>query len=224
MAVKSEGVCSLCNKRCGKTGMSRHLLQCAASHSTGTGTAVPRVLIAAEGYGPYWLHVDASVTATLDDLDAFLRKIWLECCGHLSDFTIGNTSYDRSESENDDFGFGSPSGSMSAKLGVVFSRPGLTARYEYDMGSTTELKLRVVGIFEGRESAGRVRLLARNQPPIWPCDTCGKPATNICPHCAHERDGSLLCGTHAKSHGCEGPEGMLPVVNSPRMGVCGYTG
>jgi len=221
MAVKSEGGCSLCNQRCGKTAMSRHLLQCAASHSTGTGTAVPRVLIAAEG-GPYWLHVDASVKATLDDLDAFLRKIWLECCGHMSQFTIGNTPYDRVE--NDDFGLGAPSGSMNTKLAAVFTRPGLTARYEYDMGSTTELKLRLVGIFEGRERAGRVRLLARNEPPMWPCDRCGTPATNICPHCADERDGALLCDTHVESHGCEGPEGMLPVVNSPRMGVCGYTG
>ena len=222
MAVKSEGVCSLCNKRFGKAAMSRHLLHCAASQSTGAGKAVPRVLIAAEGYGPYWLHVDASVKATLDDLDAFLRKIWLECCGHMSQFTIGKALYD--SGEGDDFGLGSPSGSMNTKLGAVLTRPGVTARYEYDMGSTTQLKLRVVGNFDAPEKAGRVRLLARNEPPIWPCDKCGAPATNICPHCADEPSGSLACSKHAKSHGCEGPEGMLPVVNSPRMGVCGYTG
>jgi len=27
--------------------------------------------------------------AALSDLDSFLRDIWLECCGHLSAFEIG---------------------------------------------------------------------------------------------------------------------------------------
>jgi len=28
-------------------------------------------------------------SATLTKLDDYLRAIWLECCGHLSKFTIG---------------------------------------------------------------------------------------------------------------------------------------
>ena len=31
--------------------------------------------------------------ATLADLDRFLRDIWLECCGHMSQFTIGKARY-----------------------------------------------------------------------------------------------------------------------------------
>ena len=41
---------------------------------------------------------------TLADLDDFLRAIWLECCGHLSEFTIGGTSY--SSEPEDYFYFG----------------------------------------------------------------------------------------------------------------------
>ena len=119
MAGKSERVCSLCNKRFGKVAMSRHLLHCLASHSTGTGKAVPRVLIAVDGYNPYWLHVDAGVNATLGDLDGLLRAIWLECCGHMSQFTIGKVLYD--SGEDSDFGFGPPSRSMNTKLGAVFA-------------------------------------------------------------------------------------------------------
>jgi len=34
----------------------------------------------------YWLYLDISMTSTLKSLDAFLREIWLECCGHMSAF------------------------------------------------------------------------------------------------------------------------------------------
>jgi hypothetical protein len=34
----------------------------------------------------YWLFLDIALNATLEDLDAFLRQIWLECCGHMSGF------------------------------------------------------------------------------------------------------------------------------------------
>ena len=34
-------------------------------------------------------------SATLEELDHYLRTIWLECCGHLSQFTIGGMLYDR---------------------------------------------------------------------------------------------------------------------------------
>ncbi|MCX8037978.1 MAG: plasmid pRiA4b ORF-3 family protein [Candidatus Sumerlaeia bacterium] len=52
-------------------------------------------LLLIEGlYQPkYWLYLNAPAEATLVDLDVFLRKIWVECCGHLSKFTIGGTSY-----------------------------------------------------------------------------------------------------------------------------------
>ena len=31
-----------------------------------------------------WLLIQASPTATWNDLDGFLRHFWVECCGHLS--------------------------------------------------------------------------------------------------------------------------------------------
>ena len=33
--------------------------------------------------GNYWLHLEMRGSATLEDLDFYLREIWLECCGHL---------------------------------------------------------------------------------------------------------------------------------------------
>jgi hypothetical protein len=41
----------------------------------------------------------------------------------------------------------------------------------------------------------------------------------------YEQENPFYCGAHAESeeHEC-GEEALLPVVNSPRMGMCGYTG
>ena len=43
--------------------------------------------------GAYWLHLEMRGSATLEDLDFYLREIWLECCGHLSAFEIGPVRY-----------------------------------------------------------------------------------------------------------------------------------
>ena len=41
--------------------------------------------------------------------------------------------------------------------------------------------------------------------------------------CPYGGAGSWFCAAHALNHGCRG-ELVLPVVNSPRVGVCAYTG
>jgi hypothetical protein len=67
-----------------------------------------------------------------------------------------------------------------------------------------------------------VRLLARNDAPVWTCTECDNAAVSLCSYCIDEDD-TFLCEAHAEDHEC-GEEAMLPVVNSPRMGVCGYSG
>jgi len=37
----------------------------------------------------FWLDLEMRGSATLTKLDEYLRAIWLECCGHLGEFTIG---------------------------------------------------------------------------------------------------------------------------------------
>ena len=48
------------------------------------------------------------------------------------------------------------------------------------------------------------------------------PATNICCHCIYDGDG-WLCDACLDKHEC-GEEMFLPVVNSPRVGVCAFEG
>ncbi|MCX7681984.1 MAG: hypothetical protein N2508_08505 [Anaerolineae bacterium] len=176
-------------------------------------------------YSPeYWLHLEMPAAAVLADLDDFLRAVWLECCGHLSAFTIGKVRYELDTGMVDgmwvDF-FGSPypTRTMDAQLQEVLS-VGQTFVHEYDFGTTTVLKLKVVGEREGAPPPGGVRLLARNYAPALSCVQCGKPARWLY---VWGGEYEPYCTTHARAHQ-EWEGGFLPLVNSPRTGECGYTG
>jgi hypothetical protein len=161
-----------------------------------------------EGYGLsgdlYWMHLKALASASFRDLDTLLRNTWLECCGHLSAF---------SDKEGDI--------EMGEKLRDILT-PGQKLDYEYDFGSTTELLLTVVSEFEGSLKKGKAEILARNDSPLIKCSQCEKPATTICTDCIYN-EGGWLCDKCAQEHDCDN-EMFLPLVNSPRAGVCGYEG
>ncbi|KJV07138.1 hypothetical protein [Methylocucumis oryzae] len=36
----------------------------------------------------FWLHLEMNGSAKLKDLDSYLRAMWLECCRHLSEFSV----------------------------------------------------------------------------------------------------------------------------------------
>lgn len=152
----------------------------------------------------YWLFVDIPLTASLTSLDHFLRDIWLECCGHMSAF--------------------SSKGHREMKNSRKFStfEPGDQFLHEYDFGDTTETLITVVDRTRRKPQKAAVRLLARNIPFQFQCAACGAPATDICTECIYETDNPFYCAACAEKH--EHEEMLLPVTNSPRMGVCGYCG
>jgi CRISPR/Cas system-associated protein Cas10 (large subunit of type III CRISPR-Cas system) len=163
----------------------------------------------------YWLNIEIPSKAKLKDLDRFLRDIWLECCGHLSSFEISGQSFLSERFEPGDR-------SMMIALEKVMA-PGMKFEHVYDFGTSTELQIKVVsartGLFIDKDP---IRIMARNEPPDIRCDVCGKPATGICCVCSDEGSGNL-CDECGKKHEC-GEDMLLPVVNSPRAGMCGYTG
>ncbi len=192
--------------------MTRHLQSCLPKSLDGQlkhqkFKTQPFFHILVKGYylPEYWLHLKVASNARLEDLDQFLRHIWLECCGHLSAFSIKGTEF-----------------KMGQKLKDVLS-PGMELLHEYDFGTTTELLVKTLGIYEGpMEKNKPIQILARNEAPEIPCDECGKiPAVEICTECQWE-EGGWLCQTCAKEHKCD-EKMFLPVVNSPRTGECGYS-
>lgn len=212
--VTTRGVCEFCGQEFSRRGIKRHLDSCSQRSIEIPGDETYYTLLIEGRYDrDYWLYVEMPEDATLTDLDDFLRNIWLECCGHLSQFTIGGERY-LCEGVDGDWG----ELSMDIPLGNV-AHQGLVFEHEYDFGSTTTLKLTVVSARLGGSSCeDRVQLLARNLAPHIGCESCGGEATWFV-----SEDFTLLCDSCAEKYDDE-EEWSLPVVNSPRTGVCGYGG
>ena len=229
----SKGKCIFCNATFSKAAMTKHLKSCkqrkAAIESSlekrrSLKTKIFHIVVEGRFLPQYWMHLEAPANATLEDLDDFLRDIWVECCGHMSVFTIQGARYITGAGIDSmwvGIGFVSGGRDMDIALSKVLSL-GLKFRYEYDFGTTTELTLKVVAEREGEIAGEPIQLLARNEPPSITCDVCGKIATQVCTQCIWDNKG-WLCDECAREHEC-GEDMLLPVVNSPRVGMCGYTG
>jgi hypothetical protein len=201
----SFGLCELCGARVGKAAMGRHILKCLEGTSGGARSRVLLVRAQPDGVPMYWLDIAARPDAKLEALDGLLRDVWLECCGHLSEFSSGLRQ----------------KVAMTRTVDQVLGQSGSRLGYVYDFGSSTELVVSHSGVIEAAPEKG-VRVVGRNEAPTWPCDVCGQPARMLCVECVYDGRG-FCCETHAPEHPC-GEDMLLPVVNSPRMGVCGYTG
>ena len=51
------------------------------------------LLVEAKYSKQYCLHLLIPLQSSLSELDNFLRNIWLECCGHISQFNINDITY-----------------------------------------------------------------------------------------------------------------------------------
>ena len=198
---KSDGNCYICGKTLGKTAMKNHTLK---EHSSDGEEEC--FLLAIEGLHAkkYWLLADVAKNKTLEVVDTFLRRIWLECCGHISIFHTGNYS---------EMG-------KTRKLSVFSA--GDKIIHEYDMGTSTESLISFVNQTRRPKQRDAVRLLARNIEPIFNCESCGKPAAFICQECMYDSENPCYCKECAPNH--EHDEMMIPITNSPRCGECGYDG
>ena len=243
--IKSEGKCLFCGKTFAKVGINRHI----ATHlkekedfgKSGKSFFLKVETVKKYGNLPYFLSLWIDGEAKMKDLDTFLRNIWLECCGHLSAFRNPKTEkiYRRNyfeamellengkvkgyEKMMEDEDGEVP---MSRKANDALYK-GLTLEYEYDFGSSTQLTVTVIDEYSLKADK-KIVLLSRNEPLQTICAVCGKAtATQICTICIYEEE-AVFCDTCAEKHTekCEdfADYASMPIVNSPRMGVCGYTG
>ena len=215
---RTRGACAYCGREMTRSGMARHLTACEKRHAAievvdrapgGNGSFVH--LQVQDAGGDYWLHLEMGGAATLRHLDGYLRAIWLECCGHLSEFSTG--------------GWGSKPIVMSRKVGDVF-RPGVELVHIYDFGTESVTLVRALDVREGKSTVAKpIALMARNSKPIYSCQECGAPAAALCIECIseHEEPGTL-CEVHAETHPHESYGEPMLLVNSPRVGMCGYEG
>lgn len=244
---KSEGKCIFCKQTFSKAAINRHL-QKHLQEKTIQNKPGKSFLLNVEtsprwGSSGYFLRLWVDGDACIEDIDDFLRAIWLECCGHMSSFVNSDRKINRGgvwdffeaekllesgktkeyeklmEEANGEI----PKG-RKAKVAL---HEGLALKYQYDFGSTTELRIVVVAEYPVKAD-DKIVLLSRNEPLKIDCDSCKTaPAVHLCVAHAWEED-SLFCSKCAKKHAknCTNFEdyASFPVVNSPRMGVCAYTG
>ena len=100
----------------------------------------------------------------------------------------------------------------------VCKKNNLPVRFWQHHGTDGSSNIPLPWSHEGKDSNHR-----QNAQPIIPCDGCNaKSAVVICTACMWDNAG-WLCEACAQTHDCD-EDMFLPVVNSPRTGVCGYTG
>ncbi len=259
MAVRTKGKCKYCGKEYTRPYMLRHLDTCPArkeklGEEKGKKQGWFTIEITARAESAHWLIIEISEEDTLEDLDRFIRDIWVECCWHLSAFTIGYTMYEQPWLEGSSWFY--TTRSMDVKLKKVLS-VGLECLYEYDFGSTTELMIRVHSRRMGAAGKKDLSILSRNEPVAYTCEVCGtRPAVWVnpeayyddlpvfyCDECAREMfeaeneddeeyeeddeeydDDDEDYDDEEEEEDFDYREYLLPVCNSPRMGVCAYEG
>lgn len=215
---QTKGDCTFCGKTMSKGGISKHLASCksrqAAMAKAAERQAKPETLyhlrVQAAYQGDYWLNLEMRGTKSLQDLDHYLRAIWLECCGHLSQFSVGRFT--------DELG-------KTRKINDVFSRVD-ALDHVYDFGTSSETIVKLVDVRKGMPlTAKPIFLMARNHPIEFSCMECSQPATYLCLECIYDEDAEgTLCDKHAESHPHDNYGEPMLIVNSPRMGMCGYDG
>lgn len=105
-------------------------------------------------------------------------------------------------------------------------RPGDVEGWPIKVGTSSETLIKAVGEREGNPlSPHPIFLMARNDEPEAHCIECGQPASWLCIECLYETEGpGTLCDEHAENHPHHNYGEPMPLLNSPRTGMCGYEG
>ena len=216
---QSRGECRFCGKPMSKGGLTKHFSACPeykklienASNNSGKEQVIHHLQIQDAWQKDFWLHLEMNDSTKLKNLDYYLRSIWLECCGHLSQFSVG--------------GWRGEEIPMGIPVSRVFQK-GVELTHIYDFGTSSETLVKAVGQREGKAlTKNPIFLMARNELPKAGCIECDQPASWLCMECIYEYDKSgYLCENHADKHPHEDYGEPLPLVNSPRLGMCGYIG
>jgi len=208
--MNSEGKCLYCNQVFSQKEMGKHLAKhLADKEKAESGDKTQNYCHIEVESNEMFLHLLVKGDAPMKKIDQFLRTIWLECCGHMSEF--GHKQFKVS---------------MSQKVQAVLE-PRVKIYHDYDFGTTTRVFLKGLKHYQLNLNES-VLLLSRNEPLKIMCVKCKKePAVNLCNTCIYEME-AFFCKKCSKEHEkvCDdfADYACMPVVNSPRMGECGYDG
>lgn len=220
---KPKGSCSFCGRKMTSAGLVRHLKSCDdrdnavtdvnTKDGKGREQRLYHLHIKNSYNSDFWMHLELNGNARLNELDDYLRSIWLECCGHMSHFTIGDNPWGDEVSMN--------------RKAYQTLKTDMEMTHVYDFGSSTVTSIKVVDARWGKPLTKHpIFLMARNEMPKATCDRCNKKAKWLLEDYDSYDGGELLCDKHKEEESGDDvyAEELLELVNSPRFGVCGYTG
>ncbi|MGC9399806.1 MAG: hypothetical protein ACP5HM_11795 [Anaerolineae bacterium] len=220
---QTRGKCAFCGREMTRGGMSLHLRACperkaamkTASQESGKEQTLYTLQVRDASSGNYWLYLEMKGSARLADLDRYLRAIWLECCGHLSQFSISGRLGEKIP--------------MSRRINRVFGSgdSNVELTHIYDFGTSSYTLVRALDTRQGKPlTLHPIYLMARNNPPEILCIECGEPASWLCVQCLYETETSgAFCEEHIQEHRMHDDYGPpMEIVNSPRLGMCAYSG
>jgi hypothetical protein len=216
---ESKGQCAYCGQEIAENGVVKHLAACASRQKAITTAEGKKggietfyhLRIQAAGLSQFWLDLEMRGSTTLKVLDDYLRAIWLECCGHLSRFSIGGWSGNEIAKKR--------------KADEVFE-PGTELTHIYDFGTSSQTLIKVIGKRRGKPTTShQIALMVRNLMSEHECIECKQPAAWLCIECLIEDNlWGTLCDAHVETHPHDNYGEPVPLVNSPRLGLCGYVG
>ncbi|HEY5534701.1 MAG TPA: hypothetical protein VIL99_07200 [Ignavibacteria bacterium] len=216
----NNGICAFCKKEIQKELILKHFSMCDKLLESINKKKVEDsktfnhfLLYVEDTYNPdFWLYLEMINSASFKELDKYLRAIWLECCGHLSHFAIGTNEYN------------SPQVKMSTRVYDVLPNESVLT-YVYDYGTSSILKIKVKSKREGVPLTKHpITLFARNVLPDFKCVKCGDLAKYYCVECnAEDGNEGYICEKH-KEHSHDDYGEPIEIINSPRLGMCGYDG
>jgi len=153
---QSRGACVFCGRELTKIGLVRHLKSCRARQQaideaakkrrTGQAQQLFHLLVQDARDPDFWLHLEMNRRASLEELDYYLRAIWLECCGHPSQFLVRGRSDDKIP--------------MFWSIDRILE-PGVVLTHIYDFGTSSETLVKLVDTRAGQPLQGL--LIARTR-------------------------------------------------------------
>ena len=142
---ENPGTCVYCGEIILRRSVNKHLEKCqkrqAALEQAATSNRPVETLWYLRVQDAYlkdfWLDLEMVSSASLDKLDKYLRAIWLECCGHLSNSPLvaGGAEIGK------------------ARIADSIFEPDLVLRHLYDFGTTSETDIKVMGMRVGQATS-----------------------------------------------------------------------
>lgn len=148
-SISNIGTCTFCQQTIEHTLMANHFHTCekklALEHQAQENLAEDIFLIQLSVDNLYWLLLEANSSASLENLNEFLERNWIECCGRITQVSIQGKNYFADQLNN--------SMGKLLHIGSAFS-------YEYQSDVAAHIQGKVLTARKGNLPQG-LRLAAR---------------------------------------------------------------